>query len=105
MSEHIHYERTGGFAGLKLSVRFDLEDLPEEQAEQLRELLDDLEFFDLPEQILPTRPVADQFTYKIEVQTKKGHYSVRTTDSAAPPKLRELISLLNLIARTYLKRD
>ena len=100
MSTYIHYERTGGFAGLKLSTAFELDELDDEQSKQLAELLDDLDFFDLPAQILPPRPGADQFTHKIEVAGKKGKHSVLTTDSAAPEKLRELIELLNLLART-----
>ena len=58
MSTYIHYERTGGFAGLKLATSFELDDLNDEQGKQLAELLDDLDFFDLPDQILPPRPGA-----------------------------------------------
>jgi len=105
MSTHIHYERTGGFAGLKLATSFELDDLPSEQEKQLLELLDDLDFFDLPEKILPPRPGSDQFTHKIEVAGKKGKHAVLTTESAAPEKLRELIELLNLLARTRRNRD
>jgi|DewCreStandDraft_4_1066084.scaffolds.fasta_scaffold86453_2 hypothetical protein len=101
----IKYERTGGFAGLKLAVSFELDDLPDEQEEQLRDLLDEMDFFKLPVQILPARPGIDQFTHKIEVEGKKGKHSVLTTDSAAPEKLRELIDLLNIVARTHRKRN
>lgn len=101
----IKYERTGGFAGLKLSTSFDLDDLPDEQEKQVFELLDEVDFFDLPARLLPPRPGSDQFTHKIEVESKKGKHTVLTTDSAAPEKLRELIDLLNLLARTHRKRD
>ncbi len=101
----IKYERTGGFAGLKLAASFELDDLPDEQEKQLRDLLDELDFFKLPVQILPVRPGTDQFTYKIEVETKKGRHSVMTTDSVAPEKLRELIDLLNSVARAHRKGD
>lgn len=101
---HVEYERTGGFAGLKFSTRFELDDLPEAQGEQLRELLDEIDFFDLPAQILPVRPGVDQFTHKIEVEGKKGKHTVLTTDSAAPEKLRELIDFLNVVARTRRKK-
>lgn len=105
MSTHIHYERTGGFAGLKLSAAFELDDLDDDQGKQLAELLDDLDFFDLPDQILPPRPGSDQFTHKIEVAGKKGSHSVLTTDSAAPEKLRELIEMLNLLARSQRRKN
>lgn len=102
-SLHITYERSGGFAGLKLTARFDLDALPDEQQEQLRGLLDELDFFKLPAQILPARPGVDQFTHKIAVESKKGRHSVLTSDSAAPEKLHELISLLNILARASKK--
>lgn len=101
----LKYERHGGFAGLKLTACFDLDDLPDEQQEQLRSLLDELDFFKLPAQILPACPGVDRFTHKIEVESKKGRHSVLTSDSAAPEKLHELIGLLNLLARTHRKKD
>lgn len=105
MSTRIRYERTGGFAGLKLSCTFDLDDLPEEQADKVSELLEELDFFGLPERMLPSHPPVDQFAYKIEVESKKGNHRVLTTDSAAPEKMRELIHLLNHLARGYRKKD
>jgi hypothetical protein len=102
---HIKYERTGGFAGLKISTSFDLEDLPDEREQQLRDLLDEMDFFKLPVQILPVRPGSDQFTYKIEVDANGRKHSVMTTDSVAPEKIRQLIEVLNIIARTHRKKD
>ncbi len=101
----IKYERSGGFAGLKLSTSFELDDLSDEQEKQLRHLLDEVDFFDLPAQILPTHPGIDRFTHKIEVKSKKRKHVVVTTDSAAPEELLPLIELLNLLARTHRKED
>jgi hypothetical protein len=100
MGTRIKYERSGGFAGMTIATEFDLDELPEEQAKALMEILDEADFDELPAQILPTRPGADQFNYKITVQGKKGLRSVETTDSAAPEKLRPLLSQLQQLART-----
>lgn len=104
MSEtRIKYERAGGFAGLKLSAAFDLDDLPDEQEKQLLALLDEADFFDLPPRLFPPRPGIDQFTYTIEVKMEKKKHVVVTTDSAAPEKLHELIELLGRLARSQRK--
>jgi len=45
---HILFERTGGFAGLKLKASLDAESLPPQQARRLRKLLQQSRFFKLP---------------------------------------------------------
>ncbi len=99
----IGYERSGGFAGLRISFELDLDDLPEEQSKTLRDLLDEADFDDLPAQILPARPGADQFSYRITVHGRHGLRSVETTDSAAPETLRQLLAQLNQLARTRMR--
>ena len=94
----IFFERTGGFMGRKVSASIDLDDLPDEQAELLDELLDEADFFELPADLTqPTMP--DAFTYNITVSTKKGKYTVRCSDSTAPDDLRPLLDELSRQAR------
>jgi hypothetical protein len=101
--ERIKFERTGGFAGMRIATDVKLEDLPKEQVETIMELLDDLDFDELPEQMLD-ESVPDQFTYKITVETDKGEHTVVTGDSSAPEKMQELLQLLNRLARTRRKQ-
>jgi hypothetical protein len=101
--ERIKFERTGGFAGMRIATDVKLEDLPEEQAETIMELLDDLDFNELPEQMLDESG-PDQFTYKITIETEKGEHTVMTGDSSAPEKMQELLQLLNRLARTRRKQ-
>lgn len=100
--ERIKFERTGGFAGMRLATDLKLDDLPDEQANSIKELLDDLDFNELPEQ-LQNESGPDQFTYKITVETKKGKHTVVTGESSAPEKMQELLHLLNRLARTRKK--
>ena len=102
--ERIQFERTGGFAGMRIARDIKLDDLPEDQAQAISELLDDLDFEELPEQIMNEQGMSDQFTYKITVETKKGKHTVVTGDSSAPEKLQELIQLLNRLARRRKKQ-
>jgi hypothetical protein len=100
MTMKIHYERTGGFAGIKMAASFDLDDLKDDDAAKLKDLLDELDFDELPEKFLPAPGARDQFTYNISLEGHNGHHHVETTDSAAPEKLRDLIQLLDHLARS-----
>ena len=63
--ERIKFERTGGFAGMRIARDLTLDDLSEEQAHTLLELLDDLDFEELPEQMTGEESMPDQFTGKL----------------------------------------
>jgi hypothetical protein len=102
--ERIKFERTGGFAGMTIARDLRLDDLSEEQAHRLSELLDDLDFEELPEQMLETESMPDQFTYTITVETRRGEHTVVTGDASAPEKMQELLHLLNRLARTRKKQ-
>lgn len=101
--ERIKYERTGGFAGMRIARDLKLEDLPEEQADSIISLLDDLDFGELPEQIME-ESMPDQFTYIITVETDDWEHTVVTGDASAPEKMQELLHLLDRLARTRKKQ-
>jgi len=102
--ERIKFERTGGFAGMRMSTDLKMDELPDEQANSIMELLDDMDFEKLPEQMLNEDSMPDQFTYKITVETKKGEHTVVTGDTSAPEKMQELLQLLNRLARPRKKQ-
>lgn len=101
--ERIKFERTGGFAGMTIARDLTMEDLSEEQAANLMELLDDLDFNELPEQLVDEESIPDQFTYIITVETREGEHTVTTGDASAPEKMQELLRFLNRLARTQKK--
>jgi hypothetical protein len=103
--ERIRFERTGGFAGMKIAKDLKLDDLPDDQAQRLQELLDDMDFRELPEQLTGKESMPDQFTYVITVETKKWEHTVVTGDTSAPEKMQELLQLLNRLARTRKKQS
>jgi hypothetical protein len=102
--ERIKFERTGGFAGMTIARDLKMDDLSEEQAHTLLELLDDLDFEELPEQMTSRDPMPDQFTYTITVETSRGEHTVVTGDASAPEKLQELLQFLNRLARKKKKQ-
>lgn len=101
--QQIKFERTGGFAGMRIAADIEPDDLPEEQARTLVELLDDMDFNELPAQ-MACQPGTDQFTYSITVKTKKWEHTVVTGDASAPEKMHELLELLNQLARKQMRR-
>lgn len=102
--ERIKFERTGGLAGMRIATDLKIDDLPDEQAHTISELLDDLDFSELPEQLVNDEGLPDQFTYTITVETKKWEHTVVTGDVSAPEKMQELLQLLNRLARTHKKQ-
>ena len=97
--ERIKYERTCGFAGMRIATDFKPSDLPEEQARTLLDLLDNMDFNELPENLTTKSSMPDQFTYTITVESKKGQHTVTSGDASAPEKFQELVRLLDRIAK------
>jgi hypothetical protein len=95
----ISYERSGGFMGRKLNFSVDLDDLPNDQAETLKRLLEKADFFNLPENLI-SRPVPDEFTYIITVETATQSHRVRASDTSMTVPMRPLLDDLYMRART-----
>ncbi len=94
----IFFERTGGFAGMRFAATIEVDKLPEADAHTLRNLVDEADFFDLPEKVLKYS-VPDEFLYTITVETDKKRHTVHTSDSAATDDLRALLDELSRRAR------
>ena len=101
--KRIKFERTGGFAGMRMAADLKPDDLPDEQVRAISELVDNLDFDELPEKMIGDTNMPDQFTYTITVETDKWKRTVTTGDASAPEKMQELFQLLNRLARTKKK--
>jgi hypothetical protein len=94
----ITFERSGGFMGRTTSLTLDLDDLPADQAEALRRLLDEADFLSLAGNTA-SRPAPDEFNYTITVEMDTVRHSVHTSDTSAPESLRPLLRELAERAR------
>jgi len=103
--KHITFERSGGFANIRFAADFELDELPDDQAHQLKELFDDLDFDELPENLIKDGSVADGFTYVITVESKQRKHTVTTDDTSAPEKMPPLFDLLTQIARQRMRKQ
>lgn len=90
----IHFERSGGFAGMKLQHDVDSASLSPDQAQQLSQLLESAQFFKLPQTLQATSPGADRFKYKISVNDGGQSHSVELDDGTAPEQVKPLLRWL-----------
>ncbi len=102
-AKRIRFERTGGFAGIRLAADIELDELPEDQVHEILELLDDLDFEELPERLTDERQVADGFTYSVTVVSEKWQHTVTASETAAPEKMGSMFQILTQIARQQAK--
>jgi hypothetical protein len=96
----IHFERTGGFAGMRIAATVDTESLPPEEARELHQLVADASFFDLPPVMTAPTPGADQFQYKLTVEAKGRQHTVEVGDATVVETLWPLLRRLTVLARS-----
>jgi hypothetical protein len=97
---YIEFVRSGGFAGILLMAKLDLENLSKEESTLLESQIDDAKFFDLPEQIKSASPMADRFEYQITISSPPRKHSVTVHESRVNDSLRPLVDHLTNLART-----
>jgi hypothetical protein len=93
------FERTGGFAGITMTKVFDTADLPENEANQLCQLIDAADFFRLPKTIASTSKQPDRFQYQLKVEDNGKQHTVEVSEQAVPGTLRPLLDWLMAGAR------
>ena len=102
--QKIKYERTGGFAGIRLAADIKVNDLPEDQKKEILELLDDLDFEGLPAKLAGKLAVPDEFVYSIIVEAEKREYKVIAGESALPGDMQPLLEILERIAKRQMRK-
>jgi len=95
----INFERTGGFAGMKLAVNLDLDSLPPADAAALQKLIADADLFSIPDPETQSS-VRDGFQYTITALRESQQRVLRVSDGSIPSQLLPLLNELSLRART-----
>jgi hypothetical protein len=96
----IHFERSGGFTGMRLEAAIDTQVLSPDEAENLHLLIEEAGFFDLPPELSAPVPGADQFQYRLTVETAEREHSIAISDGAVPDTLQPLIRRLTILSRS-----
>ena len=92
----ITFKRAGGFIGQGMRFQLDLSQLPGNDARYIVRLIEQAEFFSLPENlIIKFNP--DEYQYTITVDVGIISHTVRANDSTMPASLRPLVDELSLL--------
>jgi hypothetical protein len=94
----VQFERSGGFVGIVQRCSVSLDSLPEEEQSKLAELISNAHFFDQPS-VMRTQGGADQFQYKISINSGQQTHEVQVDQGAVPAELQPLIAWLQAVAR------
>ena len=90
----ISFKRSGGFIGKGMRFELNLNDLPIGAVRTITRLVEEAQFFDLPENMIKTfKP--DEYQYTITVDAGITNHTVRTNDSTMPSSLKPLIKELS----------
>ena len=89
----ITFERTGGFAGIRLTKVIDTTNLSSEEANQVQELIAESDFFNLPANITSPNQI-DRFQYKVTLEENAHQHTVVVDEKNTPAKLKPLLDWL-----------
>lgn len=96
----IKLERSGGFTGIPQTHSVSTDQLSQDDARQVSDLVQKAGFYELPSTIRSTRPGADRFQYDITVEGERGAHKVTVDEGAVPSQLQPLLDWLKKSART-----
>jgi len=99
----IQFERTGGFAGIRLAAEFEMDNLPDEQKREIIELIDELDFDELSGKLSNKMSMPDGFVYSITVRSDVKDYQVMTGESSLPGDMQPLIERLESMAKRKMR--
>lgn len=95
----IFFERTGGFAGIRMKTTVDTDELPPHEANPLKDMIYNANFFDLPEE-MTSHSGADRFYYRLTIQDGSRSHTVEMSGSSVPDDLQPLLQELNQLAHS-----
>lgn len=93
----VRFIQEGGLAGLRSVYEADESSLTAGEVSDIRSMLDESEFFDLPDRVRNGEPIPDLFQYMVWVAVGRRNRSVTTYDGTGPhasPALMKLIEWL-----------
>jgi hypothetical protein len=95
----IDFERSGGLAGISLTLTLDTQQLPSAEAANLESMIQDSGFFGLPGQTHAGPAGADRFEYRLAVSAPGHTHSIVMNEADVPGPLMPLLQHLTDLAR------
>ena len=94
----IEVKRSGGFAGFTSTFLVDQKTATAAEINELKRLVNEAGFFELPSEIPRGKYGADYYTYDISIEISGMKHTVRATDFSIPQSLR---SIVNRVIQIY----
>jgi len=96
----IHFERHGGYAGLRLSYDADVDSLPAATASELRELIRSAGLLEMGRTFPPPQAsrVRDGMSYRLQIEVGESTRTVELSDVGAPAEVQPLLAFLSKLA-------
>lgn len=91
---NIQFERRGGFAGLRAGAALNTDSIPSDEADELLELINKADFFNLPEKFPVPKKGADYFQYRLTIETEGKKHTIEVSEPAVPVTLQPLLQFL-----------
>lgn len=95
----IYFERSGGFVGRNVCTVVDTNEIAPEKALRLLEIVDDVDFFSLPEKPpedeMDYPASVDHLNYRITVEVAGVQHTVEASDNGLSPRLQPLLRELS----------
>ena len=92
----ITFKRSGGFVGTGMKFQLNLNELPDNDARSLIHLIENAEFFNIPENLI-VKFNPDEYQYMITVDAGIVSHTVRMNDTTMPTLLRPLVEELSTL--------
>jgi hypothetical protein len=77
-----------------MRITIDEKDLVPDEAQKLRQLVEEVDFFNLSKKIMPRSPRPDRFQYELSLEESGREHTVTMSEETLPQKLKPLISWL-----------
>jgi hypothetical protein len=85
--------------GLRISKSIDTRTLSPELAQDVVDLIESSNFFQLPGELLSPQRAADRFQYKITISDDEHDHTVQAGEAAIPEQLWPLVQVLDSLSR------
>jgi hypothetical protein len=92
----ITFDRSGGAIAQQIHLQVDVDQLPEDEAQYILQLLGEADFFEIPED-LTGKQTSNEFQYTITVEAgQSARHTVRASDTTMPRSLLPLVKELTV---------
>lgn len=88
-----------------MKTAVDEKDLASDEAQKLRQLVEEADFFNSPGKIIPRSPQPDRFQYELKLEEKGRQYTVTMSEETMPAKLKPLVNWLMEKSRQTMKGE